>query len=98
MAEAFVNHNPDPLLHLWGRTGPRGREIGGSVALCGVVVRERRGGFDREHPKACPNCLEALDAGYSYEEYSAIRGQRTKQRMESGDFRGFVCREEDIRG
>jgi hypothetical protein len=90
--DGWVNHNPNPLVHLWGRSGSR------QVALCGVIVRERVGEFDRADPRACPGCIEALDAGYTYEQFSAIRGERTKARMASGEFRGFVCRDVDING
>lgn len=90
-ADAWVNWNPDPDFHLLGAT--RGRP--GSerrLAMCGITVREQRGEFDPNHPKACKDCVEASTNGWTFDQYATIRGERFAARIASGDPSIIVCR------
>lgn len=63
MPEAWVNWNPNPDVHAFG--ADMGARV---VALCRVTVRERRGTFDPDDPKACEFCARAVREGWSFEE------------------------------
>lgn len=74
MAEAWVNWNPDPLVHAFGEA------IGNRpilVALCRVTVREQRGEFDPADPKACPQCAAYVREGLTVQEAQQRASERT---------------------
>lgn len=56
-AEAWVNSNPHPTVHAFGRMlGVR------RIAVCNVQVRERRGNFDPDDHSVCAICARAIVA------------------------------------
>lgn len=62
---AWVNWNPDPQIHAFGTMiQPQGI----MVAMCRVVVREARGVFDPDAPKACPTCADDVRHGRTWDD------------------------------
>lgn len=73
--EAWVNWNPDPLIHAYGE------QIGSRpiiVAMCRVTVREWRGDFDPDDPKACPDCASYVREGLTLAEARDRVSERTR--------------------
>lgn len=66
---AWVNWNPEPLVHAYGTNMPGGRVL----ALCRVMVREERGVFDPNADDACPVCADDVAHGRAWEQVKARR-------------------------
>lgn len=86
---AWVNWNPDPLVHAFGTVmeTARRRMV---LALCRVTVREPHGEFDPGDPKACPDCAEFVRRRLTFKQASAITDERIRARM--ADPNVIVCR------
>lgn len=64
--DAWVNWNPDPLIHAYGAALGVKRRF---VALCRVSIREHWANeFDPDHPRACPTCASFVRDGLSWEQ------------------------------
>lgn len=85
MIEAWVNWNPEPKVHAFGDDSHAH-----VLALCRVVVRERRGEFDVDAADACEDCAEFVRAGLTFELASAVMDARMRERM--NDPSVIVCR------
>lgn len=91
MREAWVNWNPDPLVHAFGevRDFARRRLV---TALCRVTVREQLGTqmFDPDDPRSCPDCAEFVREGLTLDEAHRRVTERINARM--ADPNVIVCR------
>ena len=66
MPYAWVNRNPHPRLHAFGKVMSPGR----IVALCRVQVREERGRFDPDDPASCEECADYVRRGLTFDDAS----------------------------
>ena len=71
ITQAWVNWNPDPLLHAYGTT-MKGRGV--VIGLCRITVREQVGTFDPDGKKVCALCAEFVRSGLTWDD---VKDRRT---------------------